>query len=470
MKNKEKKDPNPMWGGRFDSGSNSVAKKYTSSLDKDKRLYKQDIKSSLAHALALREANLIDRKEYSKIIKGLDKILKEIENNKFHWEEELEDIHMNIEFALEKKIGRAAQKLHTGRSRNDQVVTDLKLYLIESINEINSLITKTQKSLVNKALKFHNQLMPGFTHLQLAQPITFGHHLLAWHEMLERDYGRLIDSKNRISTLPLGSGALSGIRYNLNRNKLAKRLRFKEVTKNSIDAVSDRDFAIEFLSCACMLGLHLSRMSEEIIIWSSTQFGYIEIPEEFCTGSSIMPQKKNPDVVELLRGGSSKTIANLIGIVSLLKNQPLAYNRDMQEDKGFVFESIDYCVSSLEIFSSLVEGLKINRKRMEEDCNLGQITATELADYLVLKGVPFRQAHSVVGKIVMYADKTKLQIFDLSLEELRKFSKKIEKDVFSFLLPSESIKSRNLVGGTAPKQVLKQATKAMKMLKNRKKS
>jgi len=312
--------------------------------------------------------------------------------------------------------------------------------------------------------------MPGFTHLQLAQPVTFGHHLLAWYEMLERDYSRLTDTKNRISTLPLGSGALSGIRYNLNRNKIAKRLSFRKVTKNSIDAVSDRDFAIEFLSCTCMLGLHLSRMSEEIIIWSSSQFGYVEIPEEFCTGSSIMPQKKNPDVVELLRGGSSKTIANLIGIVSLLKNQPLAYNRDMQEDKGFVFESIDYCISSLEVFSSLIEGLKVNRKRMEADCNLGQITATELADYLVLKGVTFRKAHSMVGKIVMYAERNKLQIFDLSLEQLKKFSKKIDKDVFSFLLPSESIKSRNLEGGTAPKQVLRQAKKARKILTARKKT
>jgi len=470
VKKRKKKAPNPMWGGRFDSGSNKAAKKYTSSLDKDKRLFKQDIRGSLAHASALHEAKLVNRKEYSQIIKGLNKILKEIENNKFQWQEELEGIHMNIEFALEKKIGRAAQKLHTGRSRNDQVVTDLKLYLIESITEINSLITKTQKSIVNKAFKFYTQLMPGFTHLQLAQPVTFGHHLLAWYEMLERDYSRLTDTKNRISTLPLGSGALSGIRYNLNRNKIAKRLSFRKVTKNSIDAVSDRDFAIEFLSCTCMLGLHLSRMSEEIIIWSSSQFGYVEIPEEFCTGSSIMPQKKNPDVVELLRGGSSKTIANLIGIVSLLKNQPLAYNRDMQEDKGFVFESIDYCISSLEVFSSLIEGLKVNRKRMEADCNLGQITATELADYLVLKGVTFRKAHSMVGKIVMYAERNKLQIFDLSLEQLKKFSKKIDKDVFSFLLPSESIKSRNLEGGTAPKQVLRQAKKARKILTARKKT
>ena len=469
MNKKIKKVPNPIWGGRFNDGANDLAKEFTSSINNDHRLYKEDIKSSMAHALALKEANLINRKDYSKITKGLKLILNEIKSGKFKWHKELEDIHMNIEFALEKKAGTSSKRLHTGRSRNDQIATDLKLYLMKSIEEILSLITKTQISIVKKALRHHSTLMPGFTHLQMAQPITFGHHLMAWFEMLNRDFSRFQESKKRMSSLPLGSGALSGIRYNLDRNKLAKRLNFNKVTNNSIDAVSDRDFAVEFLSCTCLLEVHLSRMNEEIIIWSSNQFHYIELPDEFCTGSSIMPQKKNPDVAELLRGGSSKSIANLVGILTLIKNQPLAYNRDMQEDKGFIFDSLDYCMVSLKIFSSLVEGMKANIKKMEQDCNLGQLTATELADYLVLKNVPFRNAHHITGKIVAYAEKKELQIFELSLDELKKFSKVIDKDVKRFLVPSEAIKSKKIRGGTAPNQVLYQAKKAMETLQKRKK-
>jgi len=458
---------NPLWGGRFGEGASSLTQSYTSSIDIDKKLYEVDIKGSIAYAEALKEAKVISPKEFQKIKKGLVKILAEIESGKFEWEESLEDVHMNIESALAKKAGNAAKKLHTGRSRNDQVATDLRMYLNVKIDEALNNITSVQKDIIKQAEKHISSVMPGFTHLQIAQPVTFGHHLMAWYEMLERDYSRLVDAKNRMSVLPLGSAALAGSRYKINRSLLAKKLGFRSLSRNSIDAVSDRDFVIETASTLSILGVHLSRICEEIVLWSSSQFEYVYLSDEFCTGSSIMPQKKNPDVAELIRGGSSKTIANLMGLLSLMKNLPLSYNRDLQEDKDFIFGSIDYSNNSLVLLGLLIKGMKANTKKMEADCKLGQITATDLADYLVDKSMPFRKAHETVGKIVAYAESKKVQIFELEIPELRKFSTLISKDVSSYLDPVKSINSRKLVGGTAPSQVKKEINYAKKVLAKR---
>jgi len=463
----KKTTTNPLWGSRFTEATSDLAKNYTSSIDIDKRLYKEDIAGSLAYALALKEAKVISAKDYSKISKGLKAILLEIENGKFQWDKALEDVHMNIESALVKKAGNSAKKLHTGRSRNDQVSTDLRLHLDNVIEEILTLINKVQFSIVEKAKVHAEDIMPGFTHMQIAQPVTLGHHLLSWFEMLERDFSRFSETKKRMSVLPLGSAALAGSRFKIDREKLAKRLNFSSTSNNSMDAVSDRDFVIEFASNSSILGIHLSRICEELVIWSSSQFNYIQLSDEFCTGSSIMPQKKNPDVAELIRGGSSKTIASLMGLLSLMKNQPLSYNRDMQEDKEFIFSASDYCTSSLELFSHLVSGITANTEKMKADCNMGQITATDLADYLVERDVPFRKAHEIVGKIVKHAESKNLQIFDLPVSQLRKFSKIISDDVMNYLDPQEAIKARNLKGGTAPEQVKKQVNRVQKLVKSR---
>ena len=464
---KKSKATNPSWGGRFEDSVNKLAVSYTSSLDKDKRMYQEDIVGSMKYAQALKEARVITANDYSKILKGLKTIQKEIESGKFEWKEQLEDVHMNIESALQRKAGNAAKKLHTGRSRNDQVSTDLRLVVLKSIDEISNLISKVQGSIVAKAKKHHGDLMPGFTHLQLAQPVTFGHHLMAWYEMLNRDFSRLQDTKKRASSMPLGSGALSGNRYKLDRKLLAKRLSFDRISNNSIDAVSDRDFSLELLSAISILGVHLSRINEELIIWSSSQFNYIDLPEEFCTGSSIMPQKKNPDVSELMRGGSARTMSNLMGLLVLMKGLPLAYNRDMQEDKRFIFDSLDYSNSSLELLALMIKGMSVNTKKMKQDCELGHITATELADYLVLKGLAFRKAHELVGKIVAHADKQKKQIFELNLKELKKYSKLIEKDAMNLIKPEEAIRNKDSIGGTSPKQVLRQINNAKRELGSR---
>ena len=463
----KKTTTNPLWGGRFTNAASELTQEYTSSIDVDKRLYKEDIKGSLAYALALKEAKVISTKDYSKISKGLKSILQEIEAGKFQWDKGLEDVHMNIESALVKKAGNSAKKLHTGRSRNDQVSTDLRLHLDGVIKDILILINQAQSSIVEKASVHSADIMPGFTHMQIAQPVTFGHHLMSWFEMLERDFSRFTDTKDRMSVLPLGSAALAGSRFKIDREKLAKRLDFNSTSNNSMDAVSDRDFVIEFTANSSILGVHLSRICEELVIWSSSQFNYVQLSDEFCTGSSIMPQKKNPDVAELIRGGSSKTIASLMGLLSLMKNQPLSYNRDMQEDKEFIFSAADYCLSSLELFSHMVSGMNANTEKMKLDCNMGQITATDLADYLVERDVPFRRAHEVVGKIVKYAESKDLQIFDLSIGELRKFSNVISEDVKGYLDPAEAIKARNLKGGTAPVQVRSQVRRAQKLIKNR---
>jgi len=467
MTKKEKK-VNPLWGGRFDSGINELAQSFSASIDIDKRLFEADIKGSIAYAEVLKDAKLINTSELSKIKKGLAKILKEIKEDKFHWDPALEDVHMNIESRLVKVAGTAAKKIHTGRSRNDQVATDLRLFLMDKIADLLNLLTLLQKSIVRKAEENSETIMPGFTHLQIAQPVTFGHHLMAWYEMLSRDYSRLQDASERMSVLPLGSAALSGTRFNLNRELLKSKLGFKEISKNSMDAVSDRDFVLELASVLSIIGIHLSRICEEIVIWSSSQFNYVELSDEFCTGSSIMPQKKNPDMAELIRGGSSKTIANLTGLLALIKNLPLTYNRDLQDDKEYIFSSIDFSEDSLALLTALINGMEPNKAKMKQDCFQGQITATDLADYLVEKNMPFRQAHEVVGKIVALAESKDLQIFELELSELRKFSKLIQKDVKDYLDPQKTILSRKQTGGTAPSQVKKEIKKAKLTLERRK--
>ena len=465
---KKGKKVNPLWGGRFDSGINELAQSFSASIDIDKRLFEADIKGSIAYAEVLKDAKLINASELSKIKKGQAKILKEIQEDKFHWDPALEDVHMNIESRLVKVAGAAAKKIHTGRSRNDQVATDLRLFLRHKIADLLNLLTLLQKSIVRKAEENSETIMPGFTHLQIAQPVTFGHHLMAWYEMLSRDYSRLQDANERMSVLPLGSAALSGTRFDINRELLKRKLGFKEISKNSMDAVSDRDFVLELASVLSIIWIHLSRICEEIVIWSSSQFNYVELSDEVCTGSSIMPQKKNPDMAELIRGGSSKTIANLTGLLALMKNLPLTYNRDLQDDKEYIFSSIDFSEDSLALLTVVVNGMEPNKAKMKQDCFQGQITATDLADYLVEKNMPFRQAHEVVGKIVALAESKNLQIFELDFSELRKFSKLILEDVKDYLDPQKTILSRKQTGGTAPSQVKKEIKKAKLTLERRK--
>ena len=456
---------NTSWGGRFKKQTAKKAQEFSSSVDIDNKLYKEDILGSIAYAEALQAAGVLNKGELSKIKSGLKQIKQKIESGKFNWQETLEDVHMNIESSLEKIIGSAARKLHTGRSRNDQVVTDLKLYLLEKSKDIQICLSDLLKIVVLKAESEVETLMPGFTHMQIAQPVTLGHHLMAWYEMLSRDLDRFKGCESRLKISPLGSGALAGNKFKINRRKMAKALGFEEVTNNSIDAVSDRDYVIEMMFNISLMGVHLSRIAEELIIWSSSQFDYVELPEELCTGSSIMPQKKNPDMAELVRGGSSKTIGNLVSLLSLIKNQPLSYNRDNQEDKGPLFDSIEYALGSLDITAAMIAGAEFNRDSMLTDVYDGHICATDLAEYLVMKGIPFRDAHAISGKAVQLAESKDFLLSELSLKELKKLNALIEKDVFKHLDPLKSISSKNSIGGTAPSQVLKQITQAKNKLK-----
>ena len=456
---------NTSWGGRFKKQTAKKAQEFSSSIDIDNKLYKEDILGSIAYAEALQTAGVLNKSELSKIKSGLKQIKQKIESGKFNWQEALEDVHMNIESSLEKIIGSAAKKLHTGRSRNDQVVTDLKLYLLGKSKDIQICLTDLLEIIVLKAESEVETLMPGFTHMQIAQPITLGHHLMAWYEMLSRDLDRFKECESRLKISPLGSGALAGNKFKINRKKLAKSLGFTEVTNNSIDAVSDRDYVIEMMFNISLMGVHLSRIAEELIIWSSSQFDYVDLPEELCTGSSIMPQKKNPDMAELVRGGSSKTIGNLVSLLSLIKNQPLSYNRDNQEDKGPLFDSIDYALGSLDITAAMVAGAEFNRDSMLTDVYDGHICATDLAEYLVMKGIPFRDAHAISGKAVQLAESKDFLLSELSLKELKKLNALIEKDDFKHLDPLKSISSKSSIGGTAPSQVSKQIIQAKSKLK-----
>jgi len=452
------------WGGRFTESTDALVEAFTASIRFDYRLYRQDIAGSIAHARMLAHVGIISDAEAAKIIDGLESIRLDIEHGNFAWSVALEDVHMNIEARLIDRIGDTGKKLHTGRSRNDQVATDLRLYLREEIDVLCSELTRLQAGLLEIATREAETILPGFTHLQVAMPVTFGHHMLAWIEMLERDYQRLQDCRQRVNIMPLGSAALAGTSFPIDRAYTARLLGFDAPAANSLDAVSDRDFAIEFCCAAALAMVHLSRFSEELVLWSSAQFDFIELPDRFCTGSSIMPQKKNPDVPELVRGKSGRAIGNLVGLLTLMKGQPLAYNKDNQEDKEPLFDSVDTLKSSLQVFADMVPALKVNRTRMTEAARQGFATATDLADYLVRKGVPFRDAHEIVGRAVLHGVNNGRDLSGMTLQELRGFSTAIEEDVFQFLTPDGSVAARNHTGGTAPQQVREAITRVAERL------
>lgn len=453
MTKKSKSDSPKNRSGRFNEPVTELTKRYTASLDFDKRLAPYDIRASAAHARMLNAVGILSAKDLSAIQHGMKQISGEIASGKFLWRLELEDVHMNIESRLIALIGDAGKRLHTARSRNDQVATDMRLYLRTAIDEISRLIKAAQHALLDLAEKHAATVMPGFTHLQVAQPVSYGHHLLAYFEMLKRDSERLADCRKRVNQLPLGSAALAGTSYPIDRMQVAKELGFDGVCENSLDAVSDRDFAIEFTACAALIMTHLSRFSEELILWMSPGFGFVELADRFCTGSSIMPQKKNPDVPELMRGKTGRVNGHLVALLTLMKAQPLAYNKDNQEDKEPLFDTVDTLVNSLRIFAEMLPGIRVNREAMRKIATQGHATATDLADYLAKKGLPFRDAHEVVAKAVRFAVKRGCDLSALKLNELRKFSKLIGKDVYSVLSLEGSIRSRHHVGGTAPKQV-----------------
>ena len=441
------------WSGRFNEPVSELVQRYTASVNFDKRLAEYDIQGSLAHAQMLASVGIISDTDLVAIEQGLTTILQEIRDNTFDWKIELEDVHLNIEKRLTALIGDAGKKLHTARSRNDQVATDIRLYLRASIDEITSLIQAVQLALLNLAENHIDTIMPGFTHLQVAQPISLGHHLMAYHEMLARDRERLTDCRKRLNRLPLGAAALAGTSYPIDRMFVAKQLAFDRVCSNSLDAVSDRDFAIEFCACAALIMMHLSRLSEEIIIWMNPLFNFIQLADRFCTGSSIMPQKKNPDVPELVRGKTGRVNGHLIALLTLMKSQPLAYNKDNQEDKEPLFDAIDTLTDTLRIYSEMIPGITVNHEAMRNAAMRGYATATDLADYLVKKGIPFRDAHEMVAQAVRFAESKSCDLSKLTLTELQQFTPLIEEDIFSVLTLEGSIKSRNHVGGTAPDQV-----------------
>ncbi len=442
-----------MWGGRFQEQTDAFVEAFTASVGFDQRLAQVDIDGSIAHATMLKEIGVLTQAELDSIHHGLDTIRTEIESGDFKWSVQLEDVHMNIEARLTQLIGDAGKKLHTGRSRNDQVATDIRLYLRSEIAVCQQQIRQFQLGLLDLAEAHADTIMPGFTHLQVAQPITFGHHLLAGFEMLERDHGRRVDGGERLNIMPLGSAALAGTSYPLDRDLTARLLQFNAPSRNSLDAVSDRDFAIEFCATAAICMTHLSRMAEEMIVWSSAQFNFITLSDRYCTGSSIMPQKKNPDVPELVRGKSGRVNGHLINLLTLMKSQPLAYNKDNQEDKEPLFDTLDTLQGSLRAFADMVPNLSVNKQAMLAAARQGFATATDLADYLVKRGLPFRDAHEVVGNAVAYAIDKGQDLADCSLQELQQFHASIDQDVFEVLTLEGSVNARDITGGTAPNQV-----------------
>lgn len=443
-----------MWGGRFSEATDSFVAEFTASVNFDKRMARQDIQGSIVHATMLGMCGIITQDESCQIINGLTQIQAEIDDGKFQWLVVLEDVHMNIESRLTTLIGDVGKKLHTGRSRNDQVATDIRLWLRDETDNILVLLAKLQSGILDLAANHTKTIMPGFTHLQTAQPVSFGHHVMAWFEMLVRDSERFVDTRHRINQMPLGSAALAGTTYPIDRTITARLLGFEGICQNSLDAVSDRDFAIEFTANASILMMHLSRMSEELILWMSAQFGFIHIPDRFCTGSSIMPQKKNPDVPELVRGKAARVFGQLTTLLTLMKNQPLAYNKDNQEDKEPLFDCVDTLTGSLLAFADMLPNIIPNVDNMRAATMKGYATATDLADYLVKKGLPFRDAHEVVGKAVGLGVSKGVDLSELSLDELQSFSPLIECDVFDCLTLEGSLTARNHIGGTSPNQVL----------------
>jgi argininosuccinate lyase len=445
--------PAKLWSGRFNEPTDAFVEAFTASVEFDQRLYQYDIQGSIAHATMLARQGILSETERDAIIEGLEQIRTRIDKGDFQWSVALEDVHMNIESALTEAIGDAGKKLHTGRSRNDQVATDIRLWLRDEIETLRQAILRLQTALLEKAELEAETILPGFTHLQTAQPVTFGHHLMAWFEMLERDRERLDDCNRRLNVMPLGAAALAGTTYPIDRAYTAELLGFERPAENSLDAVSDRDFAIEFSAAASILMMHLSRFSEELIIWSSAQFGFIELSDSFCTGSSIMPQKKNPDVPELIRGKSGRIFGHLIGLLTLMKSQPLAYNKDNQEDKEPLFDTVDNLKGSLKVFADMIPAITCRKQAMREAAMRGFATATDLADYLVGKGMPFRDAHEVVGKAVAFGVAEGRDLSEMNLAELQGFSGTIDEDVFTVLTLEGSVAARDHIGGTAPKQV-----------------
>ena len=458
---------NQSWGGRFNEPVDAFVARFTASVDFDQRLFKHDIRGSIAHAWMLSHVGVLTVTEAQTITDGLEAIASEIETGNFIWSIALEDVHMNIEAALTAKIGDVGKKLHTGRSRNDQVATDIRLWLRDEIDAIALLLSALQTGMIELASTESDTIMPGFTHLQTAQPVTFGHHLLAWNEMLERDFSRLKDCRKRLNHCPLGAAALAGTTYPINRNHTSTSLNFDRPTENSLDSVSDRDFAIEFCAFASILLTHMSRMSEELILWTSAQFQFINLPDRFCTGSSIMPQKKNPDVPELVRGKTGRVNGHLVSLLTLMKSQPLAYNKDNQEDKEPLFDTVDTVRDCLRAFADMVPAIEANKAEMYTAAKRGFSTATDLADYLVGKGIPFRDAHEVVGKAVAYGIAESKDLSDMSLEELAQFSDQIKNDVFAVLTLEGSVAARDHIGGTAPTQVKAAAARALEKVGSR---
>ncbi|MDY6942265.1 MAG: argininosuccinate lyase [Pseudomonadota bacterium] len=444
--------PKP-WGGRFTESTDAFVEAFTASVAFDRRLYVQDIAGSIAHARMLAHVGVLSAQESEQIVEGLETIRGEIEGGAFQWSVALEDVHMNIEARLVQLIGDTGKKLHTGRSRNDQVATDLRLYVRDAIDALLRELDRLRSALLDLAEREAETIMPGFTHLQVAQPVTFGHHMLAWHAMLSRDRARLLDCRARVNVMPLGSAALAGTTYPIDREYTARLLQFDGVAENSLDAVSDRDFAIEFAAHAALLMTHLSRCSEELVLWSSAQFGFVDMPDRFCTGSSIMPQKKNPDVPELVRGKTGRVVGHLMSLLTLMKSQPLAYNKDNQEDKEPIFDVVDTLAGCLRAYADMIPAVTVNRARCRTAARAGFSTATDLADYLVRKGLPFRDAHEVVGRSVAAGVASDRDLSEMNLDELKSFSPLIEQDVFAVLTLEGSVAARDHIGGTAPNQV-----------------
>ncbi len=446
-------DSPKAWSGRFSQPVAELVKRYTASVEFDQRLAEFDIQGSLAHARMLAKQGIISQADLASIEGGMAEILAEIRAGTFVWSIDQEDVHLNIEQRLTQAIGDAGKRLHTGRSRNDQVATDIRLFMRDAIDQIATAVKNLQRAIITLAETHATTVMPGFTHLQVAQPVTFGHHLMAYFEMLERDRERLSDGRKRLNRLPLGAAALAGASFPIDREFVATELGFDGVCENSLDAVSDRDFAIEFCATAAIIMTHLSRLSEELILWMSPRFRFIELADRFCTGSSIMPQKKNPDVAELARGKTGRVNGHLIALLTLMKGQPLAYNKDNQEDKEPLFDTVDTLLMTLTIFADMLKEVTVYPEAMRKAVMEGHATATDLADYLVKKGVPFRDAHEVVARAVRAAEDQHCDLSTLPLEQLRRFSPLIEQDALAFLTPEGSIAARNHIGGTAPDQV-----------------
>ena len=449
-----------LWGGRFTAPTDRFVEEFTASIAFDQRLYPYDIEGSIAHAKMLAKQSIIGSDDAETIIDGLREILTEIESGQLEFKISLEDIHMNIEARLIEKVGAVGGKLHTARSRNDQVALDVRLYLRDELKSIAEFLRKLQDALLDQAEKNLSVIMPGYTHLQTAQPVLFSHHMLAYFEMLRRDAERLCDLYKRVNILPLGAGALAGTTFDIDREFVAELLGFDSVTRNSLDTVSDRDFAIEFCAASSILMMHLSRLAEELVLWSSADFKFIELSDAFCTGSSIMPQKKNPDVPELVRGKSGRVYGNLVSLLTLMKALPLAYNKDTQEDKEPLFDTIDTVKGSLKVFAAMISEMDVNAESMRIAAARGFSTATDVADYCVRKGIPFRQAHEIVGKTVRYCIENNKDIPELSLADFKTFSDVIEADIYDFVTLEASVNARRATGGTAREAVERELKRA----------